>query len=117
VEIVVECHPFAELAADQGLAGDGEGDLAGAGVAEAAGAQRDVVLAGEAVDVALVDDAPVGVEEVEGDRGAAAFEAAGPIDGGGRGAVRVAKRGEPIEQPGAERLDAGVDRLDADSLE
>jgi hypothetical protein len=29
----------------------------------------------------------------------------------------VAKRGERIEQPGAERLDASVDRLDADSLE
>ena len=45
VDVVVERHPFAELAADERLARDREGDLAGAGVAEAAGAQRDVVPA------------------------------------------------------------------------
>ena len=42
-DVVVERHPVAELAADERLAGDREGDLAGAGVAEAAGAQRDLV--------------------------------------------------------------------------
>ena len=40
-DVVVERHPVAELAADECLARDREGDLAGAGVAEAAGAQRD----------------------------------------------------------------------------
>src|SRR4029453_698823 len=39
LDVVVERHPFAELTADQRLAGESERDLAGAGVAEAAGAQ------------------------------------------------------------------------------
>ena len=59
VDVVVEGHALAELAADERLARDREGDLAGAGVAEAAGPQGDVVPAGDAVDVALVDDAAV----------------------------------------------------------
>jgi hypothetical protein len=60
VDVVVERHPFAELSADERLAGDGEGDFAGARVAEAAGAEREVVPSGDAVDVALVDDTAVG---------------------------------------------------------
>ena len=82
VDVVVECHAFAELAAEERLlARDREGDLAGPWVAEAAGAQRDVVLGGDPVDVAFVDDPPVGAQEVERDRGAALQSAAGAVDG------------------------------------
>ena len=75
LDVVVERHAVAELAADERLARDRERDLARAGVAEAARAQRDVVPRGDAVDVALVDDAPVRVQEVERDRRAAPLPA------------------------------------------
>jgi hypothetical protein len=39
VDVVVEGHALAELAADERLARDRERNLAGSGVAEAAGAQ------------------------------------------------------------------------------
>jgi hypothetical protein len=75
------------------------------------------VPAREALDVALIDDAPIGMEEVEGDRGAAPVKVAWAVDRGGRSAVRVPKRAERVEQPGAECLDARVDRLDPDPLD
>ena len=71
----------------------------------------------DAVDVALVDDPPVGVEEVEGDRRAASVEVAGAVDRGGRSAVCVPERSERVEERAGERLDAGVDRLDPDPAE
>src|SRR6266545_3775093 len=85
VDVVVEAHALAEVAADQSLARDRERDLAGAGVAEAAGAQRDGVPSGHAIDVALVDDAPVGVQEVKSDRCPAPLDIARPVDRGGGG--------------------------------
>ena len=70
---------MAELASDECLARDGEGHLAGAGVAEAAGAQRERVATGDAIDVALVDDSAVRVEEVEGDGRATIGERGRPV--------------------------------------
>src|SRR6266516_5918161 len=60
LDVVVDRHCLAELAADERFARDREGDLTGAGVAEAAGSERDVVLSRNAIDVALVDDPSVG---------------------------------------------------------
>ena len=117
LHVVVERHALAELAADERLARDRERDLAGARVAEAAGAQRDVVPAGDAVDVALVDDAAVGMQEVERDRRAAPLPRARSVDRRGRRAVAVPQRVERLEQQRAERGDAVVDRLDADAVE
>jgi hypothetical protein len=57
------------------------------------------------------------VDEVEGDRRTATVEVAGAVDRGRRHAVRVLQRPERVEQPGAERLDAGVDGVDADPVE
>src|SRR6266536_978496 len=94
LDVVVEGHASAELAADERLARDREGDLAGARIAEATGSQRDGAPAGDAVDVALVDDAAVGMEEVEGDRRAATLEVAGAVDRRGRCAVRMPQRPE-----------------------
>ena len=93
------------------------GDLPGPRVAEAAGAQRDVVPGGHAIDVALVDDAAVGVQEVERDRGAALLPRARSVDRGRGRAVAVPQRGKPVEQRRAERADARVDRVDADPVE
>src|SRR6266545_799278 len=83
LDVVVDRHCIAELAADERFARDREGDLAGAGVAEAAGSERDVVPTRDAVDVALVDDASV--------------EVAGAVDRGGRSAVCVLERSERVE--------------------
>src|SRR6266545_7140942 len=96
-DIVVDRHCIAELAADERFARDREGDLTGAGVAEAAGSERDVVPTRHAVDIALVDDPSVRVEEVEGDRRAASVEVAGAVDRGGRSAVCVSERSERVE--------------------
>ena len=68
LDVVVERHPLAELAADQRLARDREGDLAGTGLQKQPVRSEIIVPARDAVDVALVDDAAVGVEEVESDR-------------------------------------------------
>jgi len=87
------------------------------GVAEATGAQRDVVLAGDAIDVALVNDAAVWVAEVEGDRGAPPAEVTGPVDLRGRRAGSMAERSEAFEEPGGERFDVGVDRFNPDAVE
>jgi hypothetical protein len=115
--VVVEDHSVAELAAQQRLARDGEGDLAGARVAEAARAQRDLVVGGHAVDVALVHDAAVRVQEVERDRGPAPLPRARAVERRRGRAVAVAQRREPVEQPRTEGVDAGVDRVDADAVE
>ena len=83
-------------------------------IAEASGAQRDVVLACHAVDVALIDHTTVGMKEVERDRRAAALRPARTVDRRRRRTVGVSQRTQHVEQPRAERADASVDRLDAD---
>ena len=72
---------------------------------------------GDAVDVALIDDAAVGMQEVERDRGASLLPGPRPVDGRRRRAVGVPQGAEGVEQPGTERGDARVDRLEADAVE
>ena len=88
-DVVVEGHAVPELAADERLAGDRECDLACAGVAEAACAKGDVVVAGDAVDVALVDDSSVRVQEVERDGCASLLPGSRSVDRRCGRAVRV----------------------------
>ena len=60
----------------------------------------------------------VGVEEVEGDRGAAPLAVARPVDRGRRRAVRVPERVRARRAASSPSVcDARVDRLDADPLE
>src|SRR5439155_5269489 len=79
--------------------GELEGALAGAGVAEAPGADRDPGGGGSLRDGALVDDAPVGIQQVECDSAAAIAGAGGPVDPRHRLVVAVAQRAEPAEEP------------------
>ena len=91
-DVVIECHALAELAADERLVGDRERDLARSRVAEATGAKRHAALGGDTVDVALVDDATVGMEEVERDRRAALLSGDRAIDDRGGRTVAVPER-------------------------
>jgi hypothetical protein len=77
VDLVIQRHPFAELAAHEPLTRDRECDFAGTRIAKASGPQRDHVLARNTIDEALVDDAAVRMEEVEGDGGTAFIGGAG----------------------------------------
>ena len=69
------------------------------------------------VDVALVDDAAVRMQEVEGDRAAAALPRRRPVHARGRAAVRVPQPLQRLEHPRAEALDPPRDRVDADPLD
>jgi hypothetical protein len=67
------------------------------------------VAACDTVDVALIDDASVGVEEVERDRRAAPLPRSWSVDRRCGRPVGVLQRPERAEQPAAERVDAGMD--------
>src|SRR6185312_9997032 len=81
------------------------------------GPERDVVGRCEEVDEALVDDAAVGMQEVQRDGGPAAVPRRGTVDARRRGSVGVPQALQGLEEPGPERLDPPGDRVDADPLE
>jgi len=96
-DVVLEGHAFAELPADERLARDRERNLARAGVTETAGTEGEVVLARNAIYVALVDDAPVGVKKVERDRRATALPRVRTVDGRGRVATGMLQGAQGVE--------------------
>jgi hypothetical protein len=116
-DVIVECHALAELAAHEGLARDRERDLACAGIAEAAGPERDVVATRDTVDVALVDDASVRVEEVERGGRAAPVEVARPVDDCGASTGWMPEQVKRLEQTPGKPPDVVVDRFDADEVD
>ena len=82
----------ASMPASMSLSGQALGHLARAGIAEAAGPQRDALLAGELLDAAIVEQVAVGVVEVERDRAAAHRRGGRAVDAHHVPAVAVPQR-------------------------
>ena len=97
-------------AAGELLAGDPERHLAGAGVAEAPGPERDPRGVRAALDLAVVDQGAACVVDVEGHRAPAPFAVGRPVDLDERPAVRVPQGEQSLEGPPGERHRARVDR-------
>lgn len=97
--------------------GDAQGEFAGAGVAEAAGAEGDVDAVGGFFDGAVVDDAAFGGDEVHGDGAAAGFGGDGTVDFDEGETVGVLDLEHVLEQPAGEAEHALVDEIHADGFE
>lgn len=69
------------------------------------------------VDDPDVDEPAIRTDEVERDRSAATVGRPGPVDLHNRAAVRVLQRCELVQQPVGQAANAGVNRVEADSLE
>ena len=77
----------------------------------------ELVHGGITRDRALVDDAPAGIQQVEGDGAAAVAGTGGPGDPRHRRAVAVPQRGEPVDEPAGQAHHPPVDHLDPDAAD
>src|ERR1051325_11417720 len=98
-------------------AGQAEGDFPAAGITEAAGAQRDVGLAGAVFDEPMIDGPARLVVEIEGHDPAAAVGCRRTVEPGERPAAAVPERQQVVEQPSRQALDPQMDRVDADRVD
>jgi hypothetical protein len=98
-------------------AGDAERHFTCAGVAEAAGAQRDIDLVGFAFNEAMIEGFAVLVVEIDRDRSASSFGGVGSEQPHQRLAGAVFHGREIFQQPTRERFDPFTDDFIANGLD
>ena len=96
---------------------DAQGDFAGAGVAEAAGAQRDILAVGGGFDGAVIQGAVLGVEEVDRHGAAAGFGVGWAVNAHQRDAAAVLHRGQVVQQPAGQAAHPLFNGLYADGFD
>jgi hypothetical protein len=115
---LIEAHPLGPMEERANLrCGEPEGGFVRAGVAEAAGAQRDELVTGQCLDAADVERAAVAVEQVEGQRATARLDGARPVRAYQRLPAVVPQGQCPVDHAPGQRLDMRVDAVDAHGLQ